>query len=118
MKTLLAWLILMFTKGHSSHPEGLRHRLAGWVFRSFSGQITCEQFEAFLLDYHEETLPPAQRSLFETHLKMCSQCRASLRGYIRSIELGQRLFGTGKGPLPAEVPDHIVTAVMTAMRAR
>lgn len=118
MRIGLAYLLLMFTKGHSNHPEGVRHRLAGWVFRRFADQITCQQFESFLMDYHEGNLADPQRRLFETHLKMCSQCRASLRGYIRSIELGQQLFATQAGPLPEDVPDHIVSAVVMAMRAR
>lgn len=118
MKYYLALFVLMFTKGHSKRPEGLRHRIAGWVFRNFPGQISCVEFEQFLMDYHEGILPGPQKDLFERHLKLCGQCRASLRGYMRSIELGQRLFETEQGPLPEEVPDHIVTAVASAMRAR
>lgn len=118
MKHLAALLVLMCTKGHARHPEGFRHKVAGWVFRRFPGQISCAQFEQFMLDYHDGSLPEAQRELFERHMKLCGQCRASLRGYVRSIELGQKLFETEQGPLPDEVPDHIVTAVVAAMNAR
>lgn len=118
MKNALAFFILMLTKGHGKNPEGFRHKVAGWVFRRFPGQITCADFEGFLLDYHDGTLPEPQRQLFETHMKMCSQCRASLRGYVRTIELGQQLFARREAPLPDEVPDHIVAAVVSAMKAR
>lgn len=117
MKHAMASLVLMFTKGHSADQGRLRHKLAGWVFRRFPGQISCADFEAFLLDYYEVTLPEPQRVLFEGHLRLCSQCRASLNGYIRSIQLGQRLFETDEGPLPDDVPEHIVSAVSAAMRA-
>jgi hypothetical protein len=118
VKYLAALLVLGFTYGHSADHGRLRHRLAGWVFRRFPGQITCAEFETFLMDYHEGSLPDPQRELFERHLKLCSQCRASLRGYIRSIDLGRRLFETEQGPLPEHVPDHIVSAVAAAMRVQ
>lgn len=118
MKSLLAMLVLALSAGHHRDRAQLRHRLAGWVFRRFPGQITCAEFEGFLLDYREGTLSEAQQELFERHLRLCSQCRASLLGYVRTIELGQGLFANQQGPLPEEVPDHMVQAVKLAMKAR
>ncbi|WP_417518957.1 anti-sigma factor family protein [Minwuia sp.] len=118
MKTLLGLIALAFARGHHADRAPLRHRYAGWVFRTLPGQITCQQFEDFLMDYREGDLPAAQTALFERHLSLCPQCRASYLGYVRSIELGQKLFAQAQGPLPEEVPDHIVAAVVSALDAR
>jgi anti-sigma factor RsiW len=118
MKTLLARLGLMFARGHDRKRAPARHRWAGFVFKRFPGQITCAEFETFIQDYYEGELPPEQIELFERHLSLCPQCRASYLGYRRSIELGQRLFADAAAPLPDDVPDHIVAAVVSAMKSR
>lgn len=117
MKTAFARFALKFARGHDVRTAPLRHRWAGWVFRNFPGQISCAQFEQFLMDYHEGSLPPGQAKLFEGHLALCGQCRASYQGYRTSIELGQRLFADTDGPLPDEVPDHMVAAVLDVLKA-
>jgi len=118
MKYLLAKLVLKLARGHHATKAPRRHRLAGWVFRNFPGQITCAEFEDYLMDYHEGDLPAPQVELFERHMKLCGRCQASLAGYVKSIELGQKLFESRDAPLPEEVPDHIISAVMDAMKAR
>ena len=118
MKKRLAMLILMFAHGHDAERAPLRHRLAGWVFRNFPGMITCAEFESFMIDYHDGALPEAQRQDFERHMEMCGRCRNSVQGYRRAIELGQRLFEGREGPLPEEVPDQVVAAVMAAMNRK
>lgn len=94
------------------------HKLLGWFFKYVPGQITCGEFEGFLVDYHEGLLQPGQRRLFERHLGMCGRCRESYRGYVRAIELGRGLFADPTAPLPEEVPAELVHAVVTALRSK
>ncbi|WP_416899571.1 MAG: anti-sigma factor family protein [Minwuia sp.] len=117
MKEMLARTILVLARGHDAERAPLRHRLAGWVFRHFPGMITCGEFERFMLDYHEGSLPESQRREFETHMRLCGRCRHSLAGYRKAIAVGQRLFDDEMGPLPEEVPDSVVAAVVSAMNA-
>jgi hypothetical protein len=118
VKRLLALFFLMFSRGHDRDRAPRRHRYAGWVFRTLPGMIDCATFERFLLDYYEGELPAAQAELFERHLSLCGQCRASYLGYVRSIEMGKRLFRDRDAPPPDEVPERLVAAVISAMNAR
>lgn len=118
MKELLARMVLRFARGHDAERAPRRHRLAGWVFRRFPGMITCSQFESFMIDYHEGELPQAQREDFERHMRLCGRCRHSVEGYRKAIELNRQLFASEEGPLPQEVPDQVVAAVISAMNAR
>lgn len=118
MKMFLARMVLKLARGHDVERSPGKHRLAGWVFRRFPGMITCGQFEAFLIDYHEGDLPQAQREDFERHMKLCGRCRNSVEGYRRAIELNRQLFAGQDGPLPEDVPDQVVAAVISAMNAR
>ena len=91
MRDPLLAILTRMARGHARDRRGWRHRLAGMLFRHYPGLIDCRTFESFLMDYHEGTLAEPSRRRFERHLAMCGLCRASYRGYVRSIELGQRL---------------------------
>lgn len=118
MRDPLLAILTRMARGHARDRRGWRHRLAGMLFRHYPGLIDCRTFESFLMDYHEGTLAEPSRRRFERHLAMCGLCRASYRGYVRSIELGQRLFEGETGPLPEDVPPELVSAVISAMRDR
>lgn len=118
MKTLLARMMLTVARGHDADRSPRKHRLAGWVFRRLPGMITCGQFEAFIIDYHEGDLPQTQREDFERHMSLCGRCRNSVEGYRKVIELNRQLFAGQDGPLPDDVPDQVVAAVVSTMNAR
>ena len=118
MKDPVLGILIRLVRGHLENRSGWRHRLAGLMLRHYPGLINCETFESFLMDYHEGTLAEPSRTRFERHLAMCGLCRASYQGYVRSIELGQRLFETETGPLPDDVPPELVSAVVAAMREK
>jgi anti-sigma factor RsiW len=58
--------------------------------------MACEQFESQILDYLENQLPPADRSLVEQHLAGCSRCKAFARELRR---LDTALAGSLKAPV-------------------
>lgn len=118
MKDPLLGILMRMARGHLQNRHGWQHRMVGLMFRHYPGLINCRTFESFLMDYHEGTLAEPSRKRFERHLAMCGLCRASYQGYVRSIEIGKRLFETETGPLPEEVPSELVGAVVSAMRAK
>jgi len=63
--------------------------IGGSMLRYMPGQITCRQFEEFLIDYLEDRLTVEQRKLFERHMKVCPMCRTSLKSYLKVIEMGK-----------------------------
>ena len=76
--------------------------------------ITCREFEDFILDYLRHDLPLRQRLIFDFHLKMCPECRDYLRAYKDTIEVLQRVYERDEAPLPEEVPEDLIEAVLAA----
>ena len=74
--------------------------------------ITCAEFEEFVIGYFEGDLPRRRRLLFEMHLKMCRSCRSYLQAYRRSIELGKSVFRYPDAPVPDDVPEDLVRAIL------
>ena len=76
--------------------------------------LTCAEFESFMLDFLEGTLPKRQRLIFRMHLKVCRDCRSYMAAYERSVALGQAVFQDPESPVPAEVPEDLVKAILAA----
>lgn len=78
------------------------------------GMLTCVEFENFLIDYMEGDLPARQRRVFEFHMKICRECREYLAAYRRTIEVAGRAYEDGAAPVPDEVPEDLVRAILDA----
>jgi len=108
-----------------SSNKMLARKLRGWMLSNIPGMITCRQFDGFLVDYLDGALPPGPRRRFELHLAVCRECRRYLAGYRRTIALTRASLaltranpgGADQTPLPDEVPESLVEAVLTARRA-
>jgi RNA polymerase sigma-70 factor, ECF subfamily len=90
-----------------------------WVFgapgRAIPLVISCRQFEEFVMDFVEGSLPPDRRRLFELHLKTCHECRRYLARYQATLEATRAL---ARDPTPPpEVPIRLVRAVADSVRA-
>jgi anti-sigma factor RsiW len=79
--------------------------------------MTCKDFITFLMDYLEGGLPPAQQAAFEEHLSVCESCVAYLSNYADTVELAKSAMGDPEGPVPAEVPEDLVAAVLASWKA-
>ncbi len=90
--------------------------LRGAMLRYMPLMITCRQFEDFIIDYLEDTLPERQKFVFELHLKVCGECRSYLAAYRRAVEVSAKVENDLKDvPLP-EVPEDLVKAIVEARR--
>lgn len=113
MKKLIIALASWMLAGRG--PIGPAKRwLASLFLRRFPGQITCAEFEAFILDYHEGVLSERQRRIFEYHFTICPTCRTQFTSYLQTIELGQKIFAAGEEALPEEVENELVNAILAA----
>ncbi len=90
--------------------------MRGLMLNHMPWMITCRQFEDFILAYLEGDLPEKQRFVFELHLKVCRECRHYLAAYRRTIEVSRRAFEEPDAPVPEEVPEDLVKAVLAARR--
>jgi len=80
-------------------------------------RITCREFIEFLMDYISGELPEDQRSEFVEHLAVCPSCVAYMNTYLHTVELGREAFSDIDAPLPEDVPDELVRAILDAKKA-
>lgn len=90
--------------------------IKGVMLKSMPGMITCVEFETFLIDYMEGDLPARQRTVFEVHLKVCRECREYLAAYRQTIAVSGRAFEDHSAPVPRDVPEDLVAAILAARK--
>lgn len=94
-------------------------KIGGSLLRRLPGQITCEQFEDFLIDYIEDLLSTKQRSLFEGHMKVCPMCRTSLNSYLKVIEMGQAVCAEDeKDQIFTAAPQELIDSIIETQQNR
>lgn len=98
------------------HFDFLLRRMKAMAM-SLPVMLTCREFDEFIVDYLDGRLSRRQRALFEMHIRLCGACRAYLEAYQRSIRLGQAVFAQPDEPLPAEVPEDLVKAILHARKS-
>jgi anti-sigma factor RsiW len=79
--------------------------------------VTCRELADFIADYLAGELPAGTRSAFDRHLGLCVNCRRYLTSYEETVKLGRRAFDDEDAPVPADVPEQLVKAILDA-RAR
>ena len=100
----------------SSFLSRLMTRIKGLAFQHLPMMISCREFEAFVMAYSDGDLPNRQRIIFEFHLKMCRECRDYLAAYQRTIDVAKTAFEDADAPVPADVPEDLVKAILAARR--
>lgn len=80
--------------------------------------MTCREFAEFLMQYLSGELLPAERSLFDGHLAECPDCVAYLRTYEETIRLEKAAFTDPAGPVPDDVPEDLVHAILATRSLR
>ena len=63
-------------------------------------------------------MPAGQRSAFEEHLALCSQCRRYLASYQATIRMGKAALRSSDDEVPPEVPEGLVQAVLAARKTQ
>lgn len=78
--------------------------------------ITCREFVEFLMDYLDGELPAGQRGVFDRHLELCAPCVAYLQSYLETVHLESRALDADRDPLPEDVPEQLVRAILEARK--
>ena len=76
--------------------------------------MTCRELIEFLMAYDDGELPPEQRGEFDRHLNLCPSCVAYLDSYRKTVKLGRLACGKLDEPVPCDVPDELVRAILAA----
>ena len=79
--------------------------------------MTCREFVEFLMAYLEDELASDQLAAFRQHLEDCPPCVTYLDTYRETVRLGREVCADLDGPVPDDVPEALVTAILEARRA-
>jgi anti-sigma factor RsiW len=80
--------------------------------------LTCKEFDEFMIDYLDASLPVRQKFACWLHVKMCSKCARFVREYTQIIALGQKAFDSPDEPVPDSVPEELVKAALAHRRTK
>jgi anti-sigma factor (TIGR02949 family) len=78
--------------------------------------LTCRELLDFLMAYLDGELGSRERERFDRHLEVCPDCVRYLETYRETIRL-ERLCREPDAPVPGDVPEELVRAVLAARRA-
>ena len=78
--------------------------------------ISCREVLSFLAAYLDGELPKGVRSDFERHLTLCPECAHYLESYRETVRLGRQAYDLD-GPVPEEVPEELVEAILASKRS-
>jgi anti-sigma factor RsiW len=78
--------------------------------------VTCRELADFIADYLTGDLSAEIRAAFDHHLSLCPNCRRYLAGYEATVTLGRHAFDADDSPVPADVPEELVRAILLARR--
>ena len=92
----------------------MMRKAKGLMFKNIPMMINCREFENFMIDYFEGSLPKQQVRVFEFHLRICRECRDYLGAYQRTIEVSKRVFANADDPVPDDVPEDLIKAILDA----
>lgn len=76
--------------------------------------MTCQEMVEFLMDFLDDALPAEQSRDFQRHLEICPPCVAYLESYRETIAVGRQVCSGPGAPVPADVPEDLVAAILTA----
>ncbi len=111
-ETAIRWLNRMM--GDPAKAGPVRRWMASLFLQYFPGQITCLDFEQFIIDYVEEDLSDRARRRFEFHMAICPMCRSHFERYAKAVRLGKLAFDDPSASLPTEIPTDLVNAILAA----
>jgi len=94
--------------GRETHDAGTHEMSEG---------MTCREFVDFLMAYLDGELPEGQRGVFEGHLVDCPPCKDYLETYRETVELGRRVCCGADAPVPEDVPESLVRAILEARKS-
>jgi len=76
--------------------------------------VTCREFVEFLYDYLLGGLGAERTADFNAHLAACPSCVAYMKTYEASVRMGRTALAPADDPLPGDVPEALVRAILAA----
>jgi len=76
--------------------------------------MTCRELTEFLEHYLAGELPAPVLRVFDHHLTLCVNCVRYVSQYRDTIASGRSAFADLDVPVPDDVPDDLVAAILAA----
>ena len=92
----------------------IRRKIASGMLHIMPGQLSCQDVDAFIIDYIEDRLDASARKPFDFHMRVCPMCRASLASYSKTIELSKAAINQEGGDERVTAPPNLVNAIIEA----
>ena len=100
------------------HKTGFRRWLKGMMLKRMHRMITCKEFEEFVLSHLDGNLTRALQTVFDLHLRLCRECRDYLAAYQRSMEVSRAVLPSPDDPVPEDVPEDLIKAILDSRDRR
>lgn len=78
--------------------------------------MTCRELVEFLSDYLSNDLSVVEKASFEEHVRECAACTRYLEGFAATVGLSREAFADPEAPVPGDVPEELVSAIVSARR--
>ncbi|MEH6477022.1 MAG: zf-HC2 domain-containing protein [Sneathiella sp.] len=91
----------------------VRRRIKSMMFK-IPLMISCDEFEDFIADYLTGDLSKKRAFIFETHLKVCRECRQYLRAMKASMIVTTAVVIEEASVDLQEVPEDLIAAIIAA----
>ena len=79
--------------------------------------MNCREFSDFLMEFLDSELPEAEAAAFRRHMADCPTCVTYLETYRETVRLGRVVCSDPDAPVPDDVPEELVAAILKARRA-
>jgi len=80
--------------------------------------VTCRDLVGFLGAYLDGELADDVGRRFDAHLAACAECAAYVHAYAETVRVAQGAFADRDAPVPADVPEDLVQAILAARGRR
>jgi len=76
--------------------------------------LTCRELIDFLIDYVDGALTAEEQAAFDRHLSVCPACVDYVAEYRATMQAGRAAYLDRDEPVPEDVPEELVVAVLAA----
>ncbi len=80
--------------------------------------LNCKEFEQFIDDYIDGSLPENVSRKVYLHLLACGDCRSYITAYQSSIEMGKAICDKLDSEVPEDVPEELITLVLENIKQK
>lgn len=115
IRPYMVWLIGNMLESYEKSGR-FKKMLMSAMVHMVPGQMSCREFNDFIMSYVDETMDERVRTHFEFHLDSCFMCRKLLDDYVTTISMTGLVREDGPPQAPRELVDAAIAAALEGSR--